>query len=222
MTPEEGEAFIKANATLTPPSLIPEFQLWSADESTVLWEATETVLNTINLPPPFWAFAWPGGQALARYILDVPKIVTGKRVLDFGAGGGLCSLAARKSRANNVLAADLDPFAAIAQSLNCKANGLTLDSFTGDASLIPIANFDVILAGDIFYDKSESKAAIEFLVKAANAGLDVYVGDPGRTYLPSWLDIPLASYSVPTSQDLECDSITPGKVWKIEPRHSNQ
>ena len=215
MTPKQIRNFVKSHANLSHPSLVAELKLWLADESTELWHATETALNSINLPPPFWAFAWPGGQAIARFIIDNPELIFKKRILDFGAGGGICSLAAAYSGSKEVVAVDLDPFAAIVQSMNSEANSLKIETVTQNASELTLDNFDIILAGDVFYDRTESRIAVEFLLDAVKNGITVFIGDPGRTYLPDWLKTPIANYSVPTSKDLEQKTVTVTNVWMI-------
>lgn len=214
-TEAERAAFIRANARLGAPPLLPEFQLWLAEEATELWEASEAFLEESGLPPPFWAFAWTGGQALARFVTDSPDVVEGKRVLDFGAGGGMVAIAALKAGARSALAADLDPFAATATRLNGAANGVAPDVFCGDGTKLDAGDFDVVLAADVCYERAQSSASSDWLNAAAAAGAAVYFGDPGRTYLPTDGLASMASYDVPTPVALENNPITPTDVWRL-------
>ncbi|MBT6312039.1 MAG: methyltransferase [Alphaproteobacteria bacterium] len=217
MTDEHADriAFIRAHATVESPPLTPELKLWLAKEATELWEATEEFLAEKGLPPPFWAFAWAGGQALARFALDRPQIVKGKRVLDFGAGCGMVAIAALIAGAKDALAADLDEFAAASAILNGTENGVTPRAFAGDATTLAPADFDVILAADVCYDRRQADPATAWLRQAANAGTEVYIGDPGRRYFPDEGLEPLADYDIPTPVALEQYPITPTRVWRL-------
>src|SRR3954453_8262693 len=144
--------FIRAHTRLLAVPHAPEIRLYLADEATALWEKTEEELGEMGLPPPLWAFAWAGGQALARYVLDNPDLVRGKRVLDFASGSGLVAIAAAKAGAAEVTAADIDPFCATAIRLNSEANGVGV-GFLGTDCVGTDAGCDVVLAGDVFYDK---------------------------------------------------------------------
>lgn len=207
--------FIETHAHLQTPPLTPEIRLWLAVEATPLWEATETFLEVEGLPPPFWAFAWAGGQALARYVMDNPHLVRGRRVADFGAGGGIVSIAALKAGAVSALAIDLDPFAAAATRQNGAANGVTPKTLTGDATDCDAMEFDVILAGDVSYERDQSADGRRWIDAAARRGALVLFGDPGRTYLDrDGLDA-LASYDVPTPVELERAPITPTTIWRV-------
>ncbi len=208
-------AFIKAHATLGSPPLTPELQLWLAEEATDLWEATEEFLAEKGLPPPFWAFAWAGGQALARYVLDNPDIVTGKRIMDFGAGCGMAAIAGLMAGATSALAADLDPFAAAAACVNGEANDVAPSVFAGDATTLDPKAFDVILAADVCYDRRQADPATAWLRKAVDAGTDVLIGDPGRRYFPDVGLTPFADYDIPTPIALEQHPITPTRVWRL-------
>jgi predicted nicotinamide N-methyase len=212
--PGKREAFIRAHTRLLPVPHTPEISLHVADEATALWEKTEEELGALGLPPPFWAFAWAGGQALARYILDNPQIVRGKRVLDFAAGSGLVGIAAGKAGAARVEAADIDPFALAAMPLNAAANGVTLKP-RGTDLIDTREGWDVLLAGDICYDRDIAARVIPWLESLHRAGTTVLIGDPGRSYLPKTL-IRLAEYSVPTTRDLEDAEIKRSGVWGFE------
>ena len=208
-------AFIKTHARLESPPLTPELKLWLALEATELWEATEEFLSEKGLPPPFWAFAWAGGQALARFALDQPEIVKGKRTLDFGAGCGMVAIAAMLAGAEDALAADLDPFAAASALLNGEQNGVAVQAFSGDATTLDPSAFDVVLAADVCYDRRQADPATTWLRAAVNAGTNVYIGDPGRRYFPDEGLEPLADYEIPTPVALEQYPITPTRVWRL-------
>jgi predicted nicotinamide N-methyase len=196
MTPAD---FIKANAVLTAPPLVPEIKLHLASEVVPLWRATEEELARIGMPPPYWAFAWAGGQALARYVLDNPQLVRGKRVLDIGAGSGLVGLAAARAGAASVVAADIDAFACAAIRLNAAANASDLTVTQEDLIGAP-AGWDVILVGDLFYERPLAERLLVWLKALRVTAL---LGDPGRTYFPKTEIQKLASYSVQTTRDLE-------------------
>lgn len=209
--PAQREAFIRAHTRLMPVPHTPEISLHVADEATALWEKTEEELGALGLPPPFWAFAWAGGQALARYILDNPQIVSGKNVLDFAAGSGLVGIAAAKAGAARVEAADIDPFALAAMPLNAAANGVTLAARGADL-IDTNEGWDVVLAGDICYERDLAARVITWLETLHRAGTTVLIGDPARAYLPKTL-IKQAEYSVPTTRVLEDAEIKRSGVW---------
>ncbi|MFY7777236.1 MAG: class I SAM-dependent methyltransferase [Elstera sp.] len=197
--------FIRAQTALKPPSAVPELLLHLADEALPLWQATEAELQQSNLPPPYWAFAWPGGQALARYLLDHPELVAGKRVLDLGAGCGITSLAAAKAGAISVLAADIDVYACTAITLNAEANGLPQVRALSTDLLAnpPPESIDLLLVGDMCYEKPLAEKAIAWATIAAARGVPVLLADPGRAYVPTSGLIERARYTIPTSLDLE-------------------
>ena len=208
-------AFILANTRLQPVPHAPEISLWLADEVTPLWRLTEEELDEIGLPPPFWAFAWAGGQGLARWLLDNPAEVAGKRVLDFAAGSGLVGVAAMKAGAASVLCADIDPFCAAAVALNADANRVRLD-FTGTDLLdAPPPEVDVICAGDVCYEKPMTDRVLAWLVRARANGTRVLIGDPGRTYFPREGLTFLAEYRVPTTRELEDLEVKRVSVWAL-------
>jgi predicted nicotinamide N-methyase len=210
MTPEN---FITANAALIAPPLVPEIKLFLATEVVPLWRATEEELAEIGVPPPYWAFAWAGGQALARYVLDNPAIVAGQRVLDIGAGSGLVALAAARAGAATVLAADIDAFACAAIRLNASANNCSVTTTQDDLIGAPNA-WDVILVGDLFYERPLAERLLAWLTL-----LDVpaLLGDPGRNYFPKDRVEKLATYAVQTTRDLEDREIRETGVYKLTP-----
>ncbi|MCA0452096.1 MAG: 50S ribosomal protein L11 methyltransferase [Proteobacteria bacterium] len=207
--------FIRAQTRLEHPSLIPELVLHLASRATELWEATEATLERTGLPPPYWAFAWPGGQALARLTLDRPEIVAGKRVLDFAAGSGVAALAAAKAGATKVTACEIDAFACSAMALNADANGVTLDILNADVLAKPASGWEVIFAGDVFYEKPMADKVWPWLKAAATAGAHVLVADPGRAYLPATGLAEIARYTVPTSLDLEDRLVRKTRVLEV-------
>jgi predicted nicotinamide N-methyase len=208
--------FILTNTTLLPVPLAPEIQLHLAHEAVPLWQKTEEELGEIGLPPPFWAFAWAGGQALARYVLDNPQTVQHKSVLDIASGSGLVAIAAMKAGAANVLAADIDTFAEAAMQLNATANSVVLQTTSNDLLLTPPPQVDVILVGDLFYEKSIAEKVFNWLTTAKAQGVQVLIGDPGRTYLPKDKLIKLAEYNVPVTRDLEDAEIKRTAVWALK------
>jgi predicted nicotinamide N-methyase len=214
----DRKAFILANTRLTPAPHVPEIALYVADESVAIWRRTEEELDRIGLPPPYWAFAWAGGQALARYVLDHREEVAGKRVLDLASGSGLVAIAAAIAGAAPVIAADIDAFTESAVALNAAANGVYIEIITQDlldrpAPLAP--RYDIILVGDLFYERDTAARALAFLDRNAAAGTRVLVGDPGRTYLPKDRLTRLAEYSVPVTRELEDMEIKRTSVWAL-------
>ncbi len=197
--------------------LVPEITLHLADKVTKLWQATEATLDQGDLPPPFWAFAWPGGQALARLVLDRPEIVRGRRVLDFAAGSGLGAIAAGKAGAAKVTASDIDPFALAAILLNAELNGVSVSLEASDVLLDPPAGYELILGGDICYEKPMAERALAWLDQAVAAGAEVLLADPGRAYLPRTGLTELGRYDVPTSLDLENRTMMTTVVYRYRP-----
>jgi predicted nicotinamide N-methyase len=208
MTPEN---FIRANAALVAPPLVPEIQLYLASEVLPLWRATEDELTEIGVPPPYWAFAWAGGQALARFVLDNPAIVNGKRVLDIGSGSGLVALAASKAGAASVLAADIDAFSCAAITLNATANGCAIVT-TQDDLIGADGDWDVILVGDLFYERPLAERLLAWLMPRDTLSL---LGDPGRTYFPRTGVEKLSGYSVQTTRDLEDREMRDTGVYRL-------
>ncbi|ESR22569.1 class I SAM-dependent methyltransferase [Lutibaculum baratangense] len=215
---EARRAFVEANTLVLPVPHCPEIRLHVADEALPLWEKTEEELGEAGLPPPFWAFAWAGGQALARYILDNPETVSGRRVLDLGAGSGLVAIAAMKAGAASALAADTDPWAEAAVALNASLNGVAVTSSTQDMLDGGTEGFDLVAVGDLFYERPLAARVLAFLDRAMEAGAGVLVGDPDRTYLPRERLRHLALYEVPTPRALEDMEIKKTSVWALEPK----
>ena len=209
-------AFIREQTVLAVPALVPEIRLHLATEVTPLWRASETFLATRNVPPPFWAFAWPGGQALARYVLDRPETVRNRRVLDFAAGSGLVGIAAARAQAAAVTAADTDGHAGAAIALNAALNEAAIAVVTDDLIGGPSA-WDVVLAGDVCYEQPMAGRTIAWLRTLAAAGTEVLLGDPGRTYRPRDGLAELARYQVPTSLELETRTVCDTAVWRLLP-----
>ncbi len=207
-------AFIRAETRLTPVPHAPEINLHVADEATELWQRTEEELGSIGLPPPFWAFAWAGGQALARYVLDHPAAVRGRSVLDFASGSGLVAIAAAKAGAAQVLACDIDPFAIAAIRLNAAANGVAIDPIQVDL-LGGDGGWDAVLAGDVCYEKDLARRAVDWFAIRCRRGATVLIGDPGRSYLPTNRLEALAAYEVPVTRSLEDADIKRTCVWRL-------
>jgi predicted nicotinamide N-methyase len=212
---EGRRAFILENTRLQHPPHTPELKLYLADEITPIWRMTEEALEEIGLPPPFWAFAWAGGQALARYVLDNPSIVAGTRVIDFASGSGIVGIAAMQAGASHVLAADIDSFCGAALSLNAPANGVEV-AYT-DANLLDAQDVDaqVILAGDICYEKPMTDQVMAWLTAARDRGASVLIGDPGRSYFPKSGLTKLAEYQVTTTREIEDMAVKKTCVWTL-------
>jgi len=206
--------FIRANTALSAPPHVPEIRLHLADEAHDLWSRTEEELGEMGLPPPFWAFAWAGGQGLARYVLDHPETVRGRHVLDFATGSGLVAIAAVKAKAARVIAADIDPFSACAVALNSAANRTRLE-FTGRNLIGVDEGWDVVLAGDVFYDSDFAARLLPWLAALAGRGAEILIGDPGRAYLPRTGLTRLAAYEVPVTRALEDSEVKRTTVWRF-------
>ena len=210
----DPERFFRANTALGAPPHVPEIRLHLADEAHDLWLKTEDELEEIGLPPPFWAFAWAGGQGLARYILDNPDLVAAKSVLDFATGSGLVAIAACLGGAALVNAVDIDPWSATAARLNAEANKVGFG--ISQANLIGTdAGWDVVLAGDVFYDQAMSAMIQPWFSALAKRGALVLVGDPGRAYCPKDRLELLATYMVPVTRALEDNEIKRTSVFRF-------
>jgi predicted nicotinamide N-methyase len=212
MADPDKASFIRANTRLLAVPHAPEIRLYLADEATALWEKTEEELGEIGLPPPFWAFAWAGGQALARYILDHPEIVKGKRVLDFASGSGLVAIAAALAGAALVEATEIDEFALAAIALNAEANCVAIMPQAGDI-VGEDQGWDVVFAGDVSYERDMAERVTGWLAALAARGAHVLIGDPGRTYLARGRLEALAEYSIPVTRALEDMEIKRTQVW---------
>lgn len=232
------DTFILANTRLLAPPLVPEIKLHLAEESLPIWQKTEEELGAMNVPPPYWAFAWAGGQALARYIHDNPELVRGSRVLDLGSGSGLTAIAAKLAGATSVLAADIDTMALAAVTLNAQANAVEIDVtpedlLSGDpgacgygtlaraAGASPVdagegadPRTSVILVGDLFYERQLADKVLTFINKAAATGAVVLIGDPQRSYFPRGRFTCVAEYQVPVTRELEDAEIKHTAVWR--------
>ena len=207
-------AFVRANTAVDTAPLVPEIKLHLASEVLPLWQATEAELAEQGLPPPFWAFAWAGGQALARYLLDHPEIVAGKRVLDFAAGSGLQGLAAARAGATHVEASEIDGFAIAAMALNAALNDSHIHIRAVDL-IDSDAGWDVVLAGDVCYERPMAERVFAWLQALAQRDALVLLGDPGRSYLPkSGLERVIA-YAVKTDRDLEDCDVRNAVVWRV-------
>ena len=209
-------AFILAQTVIAAPPLVPEIELHLATEITPIWEATEATLTQMNLPPPYWAFAWAGGQALTRFLIDHPDWVKGKRVLDFAAGSGLSAIGAAKAGAALTQAAEIDDFAIAAIALNARVNNVAIELVRED--LIGVEpRWDVVLAGDVCYERPMAEKVITWFRALAGRGVAILMGDPGRAYLPQSGLLELARYQVPTSLELEDRTQRETIVWRMMP-----
>ncbi|MEU8243211.1 50S ribosomal protein L11 methyltransferase [Actinoplanes missouriensis] len=203
--------FLHAHTRLAPVPFVPEISLWQAEEPIALWEATEA--GGSSQPPPFWAFAWAGGQALARHVLDDPDLVAGRSVLDLATGSGLVAVAAARAGGVPVTANDIDPFSLAAAAANAAANDVEVRTVEADL-LDSDEKYGVVLAGDVFYSREMAGRVLPFLRRAAGRGSLVLVGDPGRAYLPEGL-IRRAVYEVPVSEALESVTVRRTTVWQV-------
>jgi len=214
ITPAGARDFILANTVLQTPPHVPEIQLHLAHEAHDLWHKTEEELEEAGLPPPFWALAWAGGQGLARYLLDHPEAIADKRALDFATGSGLVAIAACQAGAARVTATDIDPFAIAVCRINMEANRVSFavsqDDFIGRSE-----GFDVLLAGDVFYEKALADRLMPWFSALRTKGVEILVGDPGRSYRPTDRLEELAVYSVPVTRALEDAEIKRTTVWRF-------
>jgi predicted nicotinamide N-methyase len=209
--------FVHRNTAIAAPPLVPEIPLHLATEITPIWQATEETLARTGVPPPFWAFAWAGGQALARYLLDHPAQVAGRSVLDFGSGSGLVAIAAAKAGAAAVLAADIDHFAVAAIAANAVLNGVVISVATEDLLDTVSSRWDVVTAGDVCYEQPMADRATTWLRMLAARRTLVLLSDPGRAYFPSVGLVERARYVVPTSLELEDREYRETVVWEVLP-----
>jgi len=207
-------AFIRAHTAVARPPLVPELALHLATEITPIWRATEAWLEREGIDPPYWAFAWAGGQALARHVLDRAAQFAGRRVLDFGAGSGLVALAAARAGAA-AMAADIDPMARAAIALNAERNDLAVETM-GDA-IGTDDGWDAVLVGDMFYERRLAERALPWLRALARRGCLVLAGDPGRAYKPADGLAEESRHDVPTTRELEDREMRTAIVWRVLP-----
>jgi predicted nicotinamide N-methyase len=215
VTAEAAESFVLGHTGLASVPLVPEIRTYQADDAIVLWEITEELHGGPGLAPPFWAFPWAGGQALARYVLDHPDLVAGRTVLDLAAGSGLVGLAASLAGARSVVANEIDPYAIAAIRLNAAANARGIQPYQGNLLVETATDADVVLAGDVFYNRDMAAAMLGFLRAARDRGAVVLAGDPGRAYVPTDDLVRVASLTVPVIRDLEDVDVKETIVWRL-------
>jgi len=208
-------AFIRQNTSVMAAPLVPEIKLHLAHEAVPLWQKTEEELGEMGLAPPFWAFAWAGGQALARYVLDHSDRVENLRVVDLATGSGLVAIAAVQAGSASIVATDIDEFATTAAEMNAGLNRVSLDIKLEDVLQRQPSPADVILVGDLFYEKTLAERCLAWLREAQGQGAKVFIGDPGRSYLPKEELEKLAEYNVPVTRDLEDAEIKKTAVWQL-------
>lgn len=212
----EIRAFIAANTAWTTPPHTPEIRLRLAAEIYPIWRMSEEALAERGVPPPYWAFAWAGGQAVARYLLDRPETVRGRRVLDCGSGSGLCAIAAMLSGAAEATASDIDPYAVEAIAMNAAEAGVSVQA-TIDDLIGADAGWEVVLIGDLFYERPLADRVEAWCRALARRGAAVLAGDPGRSYLPRQGLTQLALYEVSTTTELEDREVRRTAVYRVEP-----
>ncbi|HLL26408.1 MAG TPA: 50S ribosomal protein L11 methyltransferase [Xanthobacteraceae bacterium] len=220
LTITDRAAFVRANTRRRAIPLVPEISLYVADEAVPLWQKTEEELGEMGLPAPFWAFAWAGGQALARYILDNPALVAGRRVLDFASGSGLVAIAAAKAGAQSVEASEIDDFAISAIALNAEANNANVQAICADL-IGRDERWDVVLAADVCYEREMAVNVLAWLASLSARGAEIRIGDPGRSYLPKERIERITKYDVPVTRDLEDAEIKNTGVWRLLPARSS-
>ncbi|NVK34114.1 MAG: methyltransferase [Rhodobacteraceae bacterium] len=212
---DDPKAFIRKETCIKPVPHAEEIRLYVADEAMDLWQKTEDELGELGLDPPFWAFAWAGGQALARHILDLPELVKDKRVLDLASGSGLVGIATMMAGAQSCHAVDIDPFAISAGELNAELNDVVINFEARDVTGDPPPQVDVLFCGDVFYDDHMAKKILDYLDRCLLAGITIFVGDPGRSYLPKTRLEHLATYEVPVVGALEDAEIKKSSVYRL-------
>ena len=206
--------FITENTKLISPPLVPEMLLHLAAESLPIWQKTEDELGEFNLPPPYWAFAWAGGQAVGRYLIDHPEICRGQSVLDLGSGSGISAIAAAKTGALSVVAADIDKVALAACALNARANAADLKITGADLIAELPRGEDIVIIGDLFYECQLADRVVAYIAEAKACGSAVFIGDPQRSYFPEGRYTRLAEYQVPVTRELEDAEIKRTAVWR--------
>ena len=207
--------FVQGHTILDCPPLVPEIALYLATEITPIWQATEDWLAARNIAPPFWAFAWPGGQATARHVLDHPASVAGRRVLDFAAGGGIAAIACARAGAAAVDAAEIDPMAIAVIGLNASVNGASVNAEAADV-VGAACRWDLILCGDVCYEAPMTARILPWLRHMARSA-EVWIADPGRAYLPHDGLEPFATYRVPTTLELEDRTERDVTLYRLSP-----
>ena len=213
--PASAARFIAANTRVLSPPLVPEIRLHLAEESLPIWQRTEEELGEMNVPPPFWAFAWAGGQALARYLLDNPGLIAGKTVIDLGTGSGLTAIAAMLAGASSVIAADIDALALASARLNATLNDVVIETTRQNLLASPPAAVGVILVGDLFYERELAERVTAYIEAAAARGARVLIGDPKRSYFPKDRFTRVAEYQVSVTRELEDSEIKRTAVWQL-------
>jgi predicted nicotinamide N-methyase len=211
---QAARTFIRANTRIAPVPGLP-IRIHTADALTPLWEATEADLAEANVAPPFWAFPWAGGQALARYVLDNPETVRGRRVLDLACGSGLVGIAAALAGAAEVAANDIDPMCEAAVALNAELAGVSITYSGGDLLEGNVPDADVILAADVFYEQTPARLFRTMLERAHARGVHVFAGDPGRTYFPRDVFREVGAYAVETTTEIENHPVKTARVWTL-------
>jgi predicted nicotinamide N-methyase len=212
--PRDPAEFVRDHVHLAPVALVPEIALHQADDPIGLWELNEGEYHS-EQPPPFWAFAWAGGQALARYLLDHPDVVRGRRVLDLAAGSGLVAIAAARAGAAAVRAVEIDPLAIAAIELNAAVNNVAIITELADILAGDAGDAEVVLAGDVFYSQAMADRVLGFLRRAARSGCTVLVGDPQRAFLPRGQLTEVFSVDVPVTEALESTTVKPTTVYAL-------
>jgi predicted nicotinamide N-methyase len=202
---------VRAHTRPARSALVPEVSLLVAADVVALWEAMEE-RGRAQSEPPFWAAAWPGGQALARYVLDVPEVVAGRSVLDLGSGSGLVAVAAGLAGASRLIASEIDPYGRTAIGLNAEINGSSPVEVVGDVLDGGPPDVDVVLAGDVCYDRAMSERVLPYLDAARASGTEVFLGDPGRPYVPQARLAAVATFDVP---DTEGPQVRRTTVWRL-------
>jgi predicted nicotinamide N-methyase len=212
-TLEAWRALVRTRTAPAPVALVPEITTWQATDLTPLWHATSAELERYDASP-FWAFPWAGGQALARHLLDHPELVRGRRVLDFATGSGLVAIAAARAGAARVVGADVAPFCEAVVPMNAELNGVTIELTLEDLLDRPLQGFDLVVAGDVFYEQPLASRALAWFRELAGRGIQVLAGDPGRLYSPREGVRDLASYKVPVSMEIEERPVM--RTWVLE------
>ena len=215
LDPARRRAFVLANTVLRPAPHVPEVRLHLADDMTLLWQRMEAEAGRTGLEPPFWASAWAGGQAVARHLLATPAVVEGRRVLDVASGSGLCAIAAALAGAGEVTAGDIDPFSVTAVELNAAANGVGVTPVLRDVLATDLAGADVVLAGDVCYERRMAERFLEWLRACRDRGAEVLLGDPGRAFLPQGALLEVARYGITGDPMLENAGVTSARVFTL-------